>query len=272
VLDPSAEGPSAPRALLLDADGVVFAPMVHRDTIRVLTEQVVRRLTTAAIEHDVDRVRGALEHGLRAISERDAALRHRRVPREVPAETVAAVLTAELDADARSALLRDAAALSGDLDAALWQRDPRPQAVEAIAVAHSRGIPVALIGDAPPGHRRRALLSAGSLSPMVAAQVFSEEVGVRRPHPRSIEVAAALLGVHPVDAWYVGSHPHRDLLAARRAGVGHVITVRDEPDVATLVAGLRDSPAPRTRPRTPRRGTLLTSDESDAADEIDDVA
>ncbi len=59
--------------------------------------------------------------------------------------------------------------------------------------------------------------------PLLGVQVYSDEVGMRKPHPGIFQVAAAGLGVDLAGCWYVGDMPDRDVLGGRRAGVGRVM-------------------------------------------------
>lgn len=57
-------------------------------------------------------------------------------------------------------------------------------------------------------------------------QIYSDEVGIRKPHPGMIHLAADALGLDPAQCWYVGDTLDRDVVAGRRAGTGGVIITR----------------------------------------------
>src|SRR5699024_3419147 len=58
-------------------------------------------------------------------------------------------------------------------------------------------------------------------------QIYSDEVGIRKPHPDMIRLATEALGVTRAQAWYVGDTLDRDVVAGRRAGAGAVVITRD---------------------------------------------
>jgi FMN phosphatase YigB (HAD superfamily) len=61
-------------------------------------------------------------------------------------------------------------------------------------------------------------------------QVYSDELGARKPNPAMVTAATDALGVAPADTWFVGDTLWRDTLCARRAGVGCAILVRSDRD------------------------------------------
>src|SRR5699024_101052 len=55
---------------------------------------------------------------------------------------------------------------------------------------------------------------------------YSDEVGIRKPHPGIIDLAARALGTSARRCWYVGDTLDRDVVAGRRAGVAAVLVTR----------------------------------------------
>lgn len=55
------------------------------------------------------------------------------------------------------------------------------------------------------------------------------EVGAAKPHPAIFEAAAEWSGLRPEQMLHVGDDPERDVLAARRAGLGEVWVQREAP-------------------------------------------
>ena len=109
-----------------------------------------------------------------------------------------------------------------------------PGARDVLTALRRRGIRTALICDTGfSGGRivREFLLRTGLLE-LLEVQVFSNEVGVPKPHPRMFESALSPLGVAAFDAVHVGDLKRTDIEGGRRAGMG---TVRlhaayDDPD------------------------------------------
>src|SRR5699024_6442517 len=59
-----------------------------------------------------------------------------------------------------------------------------------------------------------------------AVQLYSDEAGIRKPHPGIIDLAARALGTSARRCWYVGDTLDRDVVAGRRAGVAAVLGTR----------------------------------------------
>ncbi|MCJ7615450.1 MAG: HAD family hydrolase [Desulfobacterales bacterium] len=57
-------------------------------------------------------------------------------------------------------------------------------------------------------------------------QLYSDEIGFRKPNPEIFIWAATSLCVNLQKIWYLGDRLNRDVLAGRRAGVGVVIYLK----------------------------------------------
>lgn len=57
--------------------------------------------------------------------------------------------------------------------------------------------------------------------------VISEEVGVKKPDPKIYMRALDLLNVLPSETWFVGDHPHNDIIGAAQCGIKPVWFSRD---------------------------------------------
>lgn len=124
------------------------------------------------------------------------------------------------DADVRAPALAqrfEDAALAGDVD-------PLPGAGDALEGLRSRGVRVALICDTgmSPGRVVRELLRRAGLLDHLEVQIFSNEVGVPKPHPRMFERALAPLGVAAANAVHVGDLRRTDIHGGRAFGMGTV--------------------------------------------------
>jgi putative hydrolase of the HAD superfamily len=109
-----------------------------------------------------------------------------------------------------------------------------PGAVETLAALRASGIRVALICDTgfSPGRIVRQLLARNGLLELLEVQVFSNEVGVPKPHRRMFERALAPLGVDARAAVHVGDLKRTDVGGGRAAGMG-TVRIRgayDDPD------------------------------------------
>jgi len=94
---------------------------------------------------------------------------------------------------------------------------PRVGALETLAEVRARGYPIGLISmcapDAP------AMWRASSLAPFVDIEVFSSEVGLRKPDAAIYRYAADGLGMDPRDCLYCGDGAYGELSGAAAVGM-----------------------------------------------------
>ncbi len=119
----------------------------------------------------------------------------------------------------------------------------RPGIREALTVATDAGIPMAVVSNTLCGAAHRDFLATVGVGKLFAAQIYSDEAGVRKPNPQMIWNATDALGVPPETCWFVGDSRRRDILCARRADVAMAILMRHA--LAThLVTHRRSRPSP----------------------------
>ncbi|WP_175985799.1 HAD family hydrolase [Microbacterium tenebrionis] len=252
----------APRALLLDFGGVIFQTSKRPTGRDDFAASLVARADRAGYVIDAPTVRASLDAAVTALKHWKHASSRRTEPREMThREVVGDFLAADLPAPIRALLIAEAGAVLEDMNAMLSDHEVRPGIPALLAEAQRRGIPVGIVSNAHSGRSHRRLLAEHGLETAFAVQVYSDEVGMRKPHPRMIELASAALGVSPADAWYVGDTQDRDVVAGRRAGVGAVVLTAsqhtDQPPFAVsetadavyptpegLAAVLQDADAP----------------------------
>jgi N-acetyl-D-muramate 6-phosphate phosphatase len=99
----------------------------------------------------------------------------------------------------------------------------RPGIPSALEAAADAGIALAVVSNTLSGAAHRDFLDKAGLGPFFAVQVYSDEAGVRKPNPQMIWNATDELGLPPEGCWFVGDTPRRDIVCARRAGVGRAI-------------------------------------------------
>jgi HAD superfamily hydrolase (TIGR01549 family)/HAD superfamily hydrolase (TIGR01509 family) len=262
-----------PVGLLLDFGGVLFQtvkrPTGRRDAAAMLSDA----LRHAGHDVPAERMHRSLDAGLRALKDWKNSAGRRREPAELaPREIWTDFLASDLPDAVRATLAADAAGLLDRITPLLSDHDVRPGALELLRTAALLGVRVGIVSNAHSGRAHRALLARHGLDGFIAVQVYSDEVGMRKPHPRMITLAAEALGTTAQHCWYVGDTLDRDVVAGRRARVGAVVLTRsqhtDEPpypvdDTADavydtpegLVAVLRGSvvaePEPAAAPAAP---------------------
>ena len=94
---------------------------------------------------------------------------------------------------------------------------PRIGALETLAELRARNYPIGLVSmcapDAP------AMWRASSLAPFVDVEVFSSEVGLRKPDAAIYRYAADGLGVDPTACLYCGDGAYGELAGAQAVGM-----------------------------------------------------
>ena len=102
----------------------------------------------------------------------------------------------------------------------------RPGIPEVLHVAAESEIPMAVVSNTIKGGAHRDFLSKAGVGRLFAAQIYSDEAGVRKPNPQMIWTATDALGVKAASCWFVGDSRRRDVLCARRADVALAILMR----------------------------------------------
>ena len=109
---------------------------------------------------------------------------------------------------------------------------PRPGAEEVLAGLRADGYPLGLISmcapDAP------AMWRASTLGGAVDVEVFSCDVGLRKPDPEIYLLATERLGVAPQACLYVGDGSYRELSGAAAVGMRSVL-IRDPQEEAEML-------------------------------------
>lgn len=149
---------------------------------------------------------------------------------------------------------------------------------ELLVYLRGRGIRTALICDTgfTPGRVVRQLLARHDLLAQLELTIFSDEIGVTKPHPRAFASALEGLGVSAQGAVHVGDIRRSDIAGARAAGMGSVRFAghhddRDHADGAA--AGVIDCAAagctpPCARPEADQVVTTYTALQALLADRL----
>lgn len=92
---------------------------------------------------------------------------------------------------------------------------------EVLEELHGRGIRLALICNTgrTPGKMLRLVLDRLGLAPYLLVLSFSDEIGVRKPHPEIFYRTLSALGVSPLEAAHVGDDVTTDVAGALGAGM-----------------------------------------------------
>lgn len=218
----------APQALLLDFGGVVVSTTPRADWAKVLGRTVHERASAAGFALELTDIEQSLRTGRQALSMWKNAASRRMAPRELaPREIVEDFLLVDLPAPVRSALALDSGRLLAAKSRAVSDHHLRSGVRDLLDQAHDHGILIGIVSNAHSGRAHRDILAELGVDSRIGVQVYSDEVGIRKPHPGMVSMAAEALGVPVEECWYVGDTLDRDVVAGRRAGVAQVLITRD---------------------------------------------
>ena len=211
-----------PKALLLDFSGVIVdAPAVPQTPGALITR--LRDLTgdtvpTEKMERDLIEGTNSYSRWRNAASEQGhpSELRH--------TEVFDRFITGTWPEAAREQVRSQAADLCYS-----WTYQPDwevlPGISELLDVADARNIPTAIVSNTLCGAAHRGFLRDAGLGDRFAAQLYSNEIGIRKPNPAFALMAARELGHSIHDCWLIGDSLSRDIACARRADCGAAILV-----------------------------------------------
>ncbi|HEU4349657.1 MAG TPA: HAD family hydrolase [Actinoplanes sp.] len=208
-----------PVALLLDFGGVLADAPPRRapppELVLRLYNVTAGTLTPGAIQR-------SLTEGYAAY----ARWRDEDWPDEMPpAEVWERFLIADWPRTAQAAVRSVVSRLSYDW---AWRDNwaLRPGIPEMLDAASAAGIPMAVVSNTVSGAAHRDFLAGAGVGGLFGAQIYSDEVGVRKPNPQMIWYATGELDVPSEPCWFVGDSRRRDVLCARRADLAAAILMR----------------------------------------------
>ena len=218
-----------PQGLLLDFGGVIFETRKRPEGPLELAHHVRALLEGGGYEFGVDTLMTSMAAGRAALRHWKHASSRRPEPTELShREVVGEFLLADLPEGARRLAIAEAAELLATVSVTLSDHIVRPGIVELLEFCRDEAIPVGIVSNAHAGLCHRRLLDEHGLADHFGVQVYSDEVGIRKPNPRMIELATEALGLTPAETWYVGDTQDRDVVAGRRAGVGAMVLTRSK--------------------------------------------
>lgn len=250
IHDPRA---AVPRALLLDFGGVVVDTEPRPNWTQQLSTEVHRELVAAGCdEMSCAEIEIDIDAGQRADSAWKNAMSRPKYPAEMtPDQFWGQLVAADWQQTAREVVLDRAAQWCKRMGELRSKRSVRTGMDALLTTATNAEIPVGIVSNALSGAVHREFLVDIGWQDRFALQLYSDEVGIRKPNPEILHMAARALDLDASEAWYVGDKLDRDVVCGRRAGAGAVVlmesgsthdrlyTPRDQPDaVVTDPQGL----------------------------------
>lgn len=234
-----APGGLRPQAVLFDFGGVI-ADVVHDDGgFAVVAGAVARQIDGALPLVDVE---ADIRAGARAYEAWKQSQSRRIHPREISHTEFWELVCCDWPDTPRSALLDDvtaAAELCATFESATLHRPAKPDSRETLLALRDLGIRTGLVSNCLAAEAARRQLRADGLTGLFDVEVYSDEAGIRKPDPDIMLQAARAVGADPSATWFVGDKFNRDILGARRAGLGAALLMSSPAGPGTPVRGVQ---------------------------------
>lgn len=214
-----------PKALLLDFGGVIVETSRRPSWAAELAAEVHDLLHRAGFHGlGLDDVESDIRAGARADKYWKDSTSRQFAPAEMTHRGFWADFVAgDWPEQARSLVIAEATPLCRRMGELRSDRKTRPALQELLAACWAHDVTPAVVSNALCGAVHRDYMALSGLDRQVAVQVYSDEVGVRKPNPEMILIACRALGVDPAETWYVGDNYDRDVVCGARAGVGATV-------------------------------------------------
>ncbi|MFC8304500.1 HAD family hydrolase [Specibacter sp. NPDC057265] len=209
-----------PLGLLLDFGGVIVNSSKPEQWQEMVTDAVLD-LVAPGLLPPRERVLADITAGAVAAGLWRNAMSRPRHPLELDQHSyVMDFIAADWPQRARDAIGEHIAAVCYLISSTKEHRTLRDGIGELLAWCTEVGLPVAIVSNSMCGQVHRDYLSAAELSGHFVAELYSDELGLRKPNPDFLKLGAQALGLDVGDCWYVGDHLDRDVLCGVRAGMG----------------------------------------------------
>ncbi len=214
-----------PDALLLDFGGVVVETKRRPTWLPELADAVLGRLTRAGFTGlSAEDIATDIQAGSKGDSHWKNAMSRPYAPQEMThVRFWCDFVAADWPAHAWEVVRTEATPLCKLMGELKAERFLRPGIEELFEAARERGVRIGIVSNALCGAVHRDYMDEHGLADQVGVQVYSDEVGVRKPNPEMISLAARALNVSEARSWYVGDNFDRDVVCGRRAGVGATV-------------------------------------------------
>ena len=218
-----------PAALLLDFGGVLVTSTRPEDWEVVVAQTIVTLLDGHDQTPSLQRIIADVAAGAAGAKSWRNAMSRPFAPAELSHEAyVLDFIAADWPAAVRKALQPHCAAICYAVNQAAEHRTLRNGTVELLQWAAAQQLPVVVVSNALSGAVHRDFLAQAKLTEFFTAELYSDELGIRKPNPELLIQGAAAAGVDVAECWYVGDHLDRDVLCGTRAGIG-VNVLMDDP-------------------------------------------
>ncbi|MEV4163107.1 HAD family hydrolase [Nonomuraea dietziae] len=214
-----------PKALLLDFGGVIVDAAKRQTWAAELAAEVRDLLGRAGFDAlTLEEIESDIRAGARADGYWKDSTSRQLAPEEMTHRRFwTDFVAADWPDQARWLVSAEATALCRRMGELRSERKLRAGTEDLLAACWAHGVTPAVVSNALCGTVHRDYLAGIGLDRRLAVQVYSDEVGVRKPNPEMIWIACRALGVDPAQVWYVGDTYDRDVVCGARARVGATV-------------------------------------------------
>lgn len=228
-----------PPAVVLFDYGGVLAEVTCPDRVPELACELRTEFSAAGADGlAADVIESDIRSALRAYDGWKTAQSRQRDPVEITARGFWELVAVDWPEQERTYVLAHAVPLTERVEAAVLLRTARPDAANTLRELMRAGVRTGLVCNCLSGSLARTELLRDSLLDLLAVQVFSDEVGYRKPGRRIVDLAMTALGGTVESTWFVGDKWNRDILAARRAGLAKVVLMKTTAGPGTQLPGV----------------------------------
>lgn len=121
-----------------------------------------------------------------------------------------------------------------------FEQEPVPKCKEVLDEL-SRNYSLAVISNTM-SLASKVFLERFGLAGYFRTQVYSGEIGYRKPHPKIFEIALQRLGVTAAEAVHVGNDPREDVLGPKKVGMKAILVGNSDPNADVVVGSLAQVP------------------------------
>lgn len=221
-----------PAALLLDFGGVLVTSTRPAHWEQKVAQTIVTLLEGHPQAPSLERIAADVSAGAIAAKSWRNAMSRPFAPHELSHESyVLDFIAADWSPAVRLVLEQHCSAISYAVNQYSEKRELRHGSVELLTWAATQQLPVVVVSNAVSGAVHRDYLAAAGLTEFLTAELYSDELGIRKPNPELLVQGAAMADVAVSQCWYVGDHLDRDVLCGARAGTA-VNVLMDDPGKA----------------------------------------
>lgn len=222
---------SLPKGLLLDFGGVIVSSTSIPGWQQKLAEYILNGLKEEGVDPSgltLETIARDIDDGKRAGSHWKHASSRVRDAKEMTYEQMwGDFVSCDWPEAPRNYVLKHAKELCrlfGEYKASRFHRNG---IIELLDMCDEKNIPVSIVSNTLMGQVHRDYLIEHNILDRFVKEIYSDEVGVRKPNPEMIRLGAESINVPVEDCWYVGDNYDRDVLCGVRANVGGNVLMPD---------------------------------------------